>query len=287
MTCDLASGNGPSKFARLQIGMSTPGALPDEALQVFFDSTWINLGDPPAKLTAHIAVPSSWLNQGKQSLRRLARRLSTAYDQRCRVGDELRGSRMRKVQALEQSSYLRPFWWTIDGRLDFSDGVFSFVFSEHFFEHIWPDEAYALFRECFRILRPGGVLRASVPDADLRIYEPPEPFAFDTATLTSSNRGWQHPEIHKTRWNVYLLTLLLSQAGFRVRPIVYCDKEQRYFREWPKKGDGDYAGDADWEVLTSSLYVIRKHNSLIVDAIKSSTPIAVNRAADTTQDTSD
>lgn len=145
---------------------------------------------------------------------------------------------------------------------------FSFIFSEHFFEHIWPDEAYALFLECSRILRPNGVLRISVPDADLRIYEPPEPFAFDTTTCAQSVRGWQHPEVHKIRWNVYLLTLLLTQARFKVRPIVHCDKYGKHIQDWPKKGDPEYPSDVDWEVIASNSYLIRKSNSLIVDAIK-------------------
>ena len=260
-----------TKFARLQIGMSRPSAIPDEALQVFFDSTWINLGDAPRRSPPQVARPLSRTQKGRQFIKSALRSLSTHFDQRCKLLEESRAfhlARDKRVQAMERSPFFRPFWWTVDSKLDFPDGAFSFVFSEHFFEHIWPDEAYALFRECFRILRPNGVLRISVPDADLRVYEPPEPFAFDTTTMAQSTRGWLHPEVHKTRWNIYLLTLLLSQPGFRVRPIVYCDKQSRYVQEWPQKGDRDYPGNADWDVISSSAYLIRRNNSLIVDAIK-------------------
>jgi predicted SAM-dependent methyltransferase len=263
-----------TKFARLQLGMGVPSAIWDEALQVFFDSTWINLGDVPRRPPPDAARPLSPLQAARQVTRQrikgALRSLSTGFDRRCRLLEESRALRVARdvrVQAMERSPFFRPFWWTVDSKLDFSDGAFSFGFSEHFFEHIWPDEAYALFRECFRILRPNGVLRIGVPDPDLRVYEPPEPFAFDTTTLAPSTRGWQHPEVHKTRWNIYLLTLLLSQAGFRVRPIAYCDKHGRYIQEWPQKGDSDYPADVDWDVIGSSAYVMRK-NSLIVDALK-------------------
>jgi predicted SAM-dependent methyltransferase len=257
-----------TKSVRLQIGMSRPVMIPDEALQVFFDSTWINLGDAPKQATPNAARQLSWPQKGKQFIKSVWRLLSTRYDQRCKLLEESRVLRQIRVQAMEESPFFRPFWWTVDSKLDFPDGAFSFVFSEHFFEHIWPDEAYALFQECFRILRPNGVLRISVPDADLRVYEPPEPFAFDTATLAQSTRGWLHPEVHKIRWNIYLLTLVLSLAGFRVRPIVYCDKQSRYVQEWPQKGDCDYPGNVDWDVVSSSTYLNRRNNSLIVDAIK-------------------
>lgn len=48
--------------------------------------------------------------------------------------------------------------------LPFESGSVDLIFTEHFVEHIRKDQAEALFRECARILRPGGVLRISTPD---------------------------------------------------------------------------------------------------------------------------
>jgi predicted SAM-dependent methyltransferase len=39
------------------------------------------------------------------------------------------------------------------------------IFASHFLEHLTPQEAVAFLQECSRVLRPGGVLRVSVPDA--------------------------------------------------------------------------------------------------------------------------
>ena len=43
------------------------------------------------------------------------------------------------------------------------------IFASHFFEHLTPLEGVVLMRECLRVLKPGGVLRTSVPDAELMV----------------------------------------------------------------------------------------------------------------------
>src|SRR5262245_56789224 len=58
---------------------------------------------------------------------------------------------------------------TLDLRrgLPFEANCCEYIFSEHFFEHIdYPDPITFLFRECLRVLRPGGELRFSVPDSE-------------------------------------------------------------------------------------------------------------------------
>jgi predicted SAM-dependent methyltransferase len=58
---------------------------------------------------------------------------------------------------------------TLDLRrnLPFESNCCEFIFSEHCLEHIdYPEPVTNLFRECFRILKPGGVLRFSVPGTE-------------------------------------------------------------------------------------------------------------------------
>lgn len=43
-------------------------------------------------------------------------------------------------------------------------GVFAFVYSEHMIEHIPYAQARAMVSECFRVLRPGGVIRLVTPN---------------------------------------------------------------------------------------------------------------------------
>lgn len=44
------------------------------------------------------------------------------------------------------------------------DNSFAYVFTEHMVEHVPLCESMRCFSECFRVLRPGGVLRVSTPD---------------------------------------------------------------------------------------------------------------------------
>jgi predicted SAM-dependent methyltransferase len=49
--------------------------------------------------------------------------------------------------------------------LPFSDQSVDYCYSEHFLEHLFPDEGRRHIQEVFRVLRDGGVYRVVVPDA--------------------------------------------------------------------------------------------------------------------------
>jgi len=40
----------------------------------------------------------------------------------------------------------------------------DFIYSSHFFEHLFKDDAASLLKSCARALRPGGTIRVSIPD---------------------------------------------------------------------------------------------------------------------------
>jgi predicted SAM-dependent methyltransferase len=48
----------------------------------------------------------------------------------------------------------------------FTDSSFAFVFSEHMIEHVSRPDGILMLEECFRILRPGGVLRIVTPNLE-------------------------------------------------------------------------------------------------------------------------
>lgn len=52
------------------------------------------------------------------------------------------------------------------GRLPLEDATADLVYSSHFLEHIPRDQVTSFLRECWRILKPGGVLRLVVPDLE-------------------------------------------------------------------------------------------------------------------------
>lgn len=49
-------------------------------------------------------------------------------------------------------------------QLPFPDRSFVAIYSSHTFEHLFRDEALTLAKECYRVLRAGGVCRIVVPD---------------------------------------------------------------------------------------------------------------------------
>lgn len=50
--------------------------------------------------------------------------------------------------------------------LPYPDNTAEAVYSSHMLEHLYLDDARALLRECFRVLRPGGLIRFAVPDGE-------------------------------------------------------------------------------------------------------------------------
>lgn len=49
-------------------------------------------------------------------------------------------------------------------RLPFKNNSVDFIYTGHFIEHLYYYQVVSLMKECRRILRPGGILRISIPD---------------------------------------------------------------------------------------------------------------------------
>jgi predicted SAM-dependent methyltransferase len=167
------------------------------------------------------------------------------------------------ISSLYEKTHFREWYYSKGQLLPFADNSFAFVYSEHFFEHLFFDEALSLLKECHRILIPsGGVIRIVVPDADLRTYEKPEPVGFPSRKLP-----YAHPNKHKTRWSVYLLSEALRAVGFDPVPIRFCDREGR-FNDVPVTR-AEYGVD---KAVVCTLEYVRRPMSLIVDGVKRGRP---------------
>jgi predicted SAM-dependent methyltransferase len=109
-------------------------------------------------------------------------------------------------------------------KFPFKDNSFDFIFSEHTFEHLKFRDSCNMISECYRVLKPNGVLRLAMPHADFlfKLYQDPElsihkdythwainKFCGDVVHLLSNNyhpevyvinnfyRDWGHQMIHK------------------------------------------------------------------------------------------
>jgi predicted SAM-dependent methyltransferase len=69
-------------------------------------------------------------------------------------------------------------------RIPFPDSSISCIYSSHTFEHFTYEESRAVARECFRVLRPGGILRIVVPDLGIMVRD----YLADTAAPMASHR---------------------------------------------------------------------------------------------------
>lgn len=102
-------------------------------------------------------------------------------------------------------------------RFPYPDESFDVVFSSHFLEHLFPDEAAFCLTETYRVLRSGGVCRVVVPDLDKIIseYSPDAPEGFLKRTFEFSDRK-SIKNVHHWHYNEHSLRSLLSNIGFRL-----------------------------------------------------------------------
>ena len=82
--------------------------------------------------------------------------------------------------------------------LPFEEGKFAAVYHSHILEHLEPKEGRKLIEECYRVLRPGGILRIAVPDLECiaRLY------------LEMHQEAWLGDEISQINYNWMKLELL-------------------------------------------------------------------------------
>lgn len=108
-------------------------------------------------------------------------------------------------------------------RIAYPDSSVSCIYSSHTFEHFTYEESSAVTRECFRILKRGGILRIVVPDLAIAVRE----YLSDTADPKASHRfvgrlllggSWRdllHPGAHHQQmFDARSLVHMLKEAGF-------------------------------------------------------------------------
>lgn len=99
---------------------------------------------------------------------------------------------------------------------DFETGTVDLVYMCHILEHIKASELKGVLSEMKRVLKPGGVLRLSVPDFD-RLVEVYNACGKDITVISKQLMGGQDHQynIHYCVFNHRRLSELLKEAGFR------------------------------------------------------------------------
>jgi predicted SAM-dependent methyltransferase len=108
-------------------------------------------------------------------------------------------------------------------RIPFPDSSVSCIYSSHTFEHFTYEESLAVAKECFRVLKPVGVLRIVVPDLRIMVgdylADTDNPMAshrfVSRLLLTAGVRDMLHAGAHhKQMFDVHSLAHMLREAGF-------------------------------------------------------------------------
>lgn len=118
--------------------------------------------------------------------------------------------------------------WDLRHGIPFPDASVQAAFLEHVLEHFRTGDALRILEECRRVLVPGGIVRAGVPDFGLYIrsyvedretlerLRPGRP----TALLAVGEVALEHG--HRSVWDAETLARALEEAGFvdvRARPF--------------------------------------------------------------------
>lgn len=115
----------------------------------------------------------------------------------------------------------------LTGRLPFDDGSADVIYTSHFLEHLDPIiQCHSFLVECFRVLKPKGILRISVPDfkkiVTIYLDDPKqyfEEYNYSKPWFTDS-QGWTRRlgisimHDHKMLYDIESLTEVLNEAGF-------------------------------------------------------------------------
>jgi predicted SAM-dependent methyltransferase len=104
--------------------------------------------------------------------------------------------------------------WNIVRPLPFPSASVDVVCHDHTIEHLSLSEGVALTQDCFRVLRPGGRLRISVPDASaaIRAYVAGEARQAPTPLLEMQRLFYDWG--HRTMYDSATLSMLLGECGF-------------------------------------------------------------------------
>jgi len=125
--------------------------------------------------------------------------------------------------------------WDLTRPFPVESGTISFIFSEHFIEHVTLEQATNILRECHRMLRPEGVLRISTPDLRMLInvylsgrlsdwtdvgWTPSTPCQM----LNEGMRLWSHRFIYDTDE----INRILEETGFqKVKRVRWRESEHQ------------------------------------------------------------
>lgn len=110
--------------------------------------------------------------------------------------------------------------------IPFPDESVDYIYTSHFFEHLYRDEALKLLKESYRVLKKDGIIRICVPDLEYAflLYSKGEKEKSLSYFFKNSKADKSEYEFgnHKYMYDYDLLRKLLLEAGFtRIKRCSY------------------------------------------------------------------
>ena len=140
--------------------------------------------------------------------------------------------------------------------------------AEHVWEHLDFEEGVQAAKNCYDFLQPGGYLRIAVPDKNFKNEW------YQNLVQIGGPGPEDHPaSTHKIVHDKKTLTEMLTQAGFEVSLLEYCDERGVFHYKYWNNDDGHIGRSFRYDTRNSieQLGMV----SLIVDAHK---PLTINNA---------
>lgn len=100
--------------------------------------------------------------------------------------------------------------------IPFKTETVDYIFSSHFFEHLYRKQGMGFLRECHRVLRSGGVLRLSIPDLKYAVllYQAGQKKEMLENYFFLEDVGSQFSR-HKYMYDWEMISDILAEVGFR------------------------------------------------------------------------
>jgi len=111
-------------------------------------------------LGSNARTAAGWTNVDSSLILRLGshKRLSALLRKLHLIGED----RYRRIEEMRGDCIV----WNLAKGIPFADQTFDVVYHSHLLEHIDREYAAGFLADCFRVLKPGGVIRVVVPDLE-------------------------------------------------------------------------------------------------------------------------
>jgi predicted SAM-dependent methyltransferase len=136
-------------------------------------------------------------------------------------------------------------------KLSFEDGTFDLVYSSHVLEHFKRNETQSILNEWVRVLKPGGIVRISVPSFEslIKIYQTAGDIEYIIGPLMGGQTYEQN--FHYNMFDKASLTKYLEKAG--------CEAVHTWdFRRTSHSKYFDFSQAITWEIPISLNLEARK-----------------------------